>query len=72
MLGAACVDIVTLIPFQLFSDACTATWLGIAVCGSCRLLACIGGLATIVRVCLWWFPALLPACLCIRNHRVSL
>ena len=26
---------------------------------------------TSINVCLWWLPAALPACLCIRNHRVS-
>ena len=36
------------------------------------LLACVGGLAFVVCVCLWWFPAIHPACLCIPNHRVSL
>ena len=36
------------------------------------LLACVGGLAFVVCVCLWWFPALVPARLCIPNHRVSL
>ena len=36
------------------------------------LLACVGGLTFIVRACPWWFLAQLPACLCIRNHRVSL
>ena len=41
---------------------------GIAVCGSCS----VGGLAFIVLVCLWWFPALVPACLFIPNHCVSL
>ena len=34
-------------------------------------LACIGGLA-LVDVCLWCFPALVIACLCIPQHRVSL
>ena len=36
------------------------------------LLACVGGLAFIVCLCLWWFPTPVPACLCIPNHRVSL
>ena len=36
------------------------------------LLACAGGLTFIVCVCLWRFPALVPACLYIPNHRVSL
>ena len=36
------------------------------------LLACVGGLTFIVRVCLLRFPALVPACLCIPIHRVSL
>ena len=36
------------------------------------LLACIGGLTVVVCVCLCWFPALVPACLCIPNRRVSL
>ena len=36
------------------------------------LLACVGGLTLIVRVCLWLFPAVLSDCLCIRSHRVSL
>ena len=58
-------------------DACTAAWSGIGVGGllfvaRVALLACVGGLTFIVRVCLWWFPALVPACLCIPNHRVSL
>ena len=34
------------------------------------LLTCADGLAFIVPVCLWWFPALVPACLCLPNHRV--
>ena len=32
----------------------------------------VGGLAFLVRVCLWWFPALVPDCFCIPNHRVPL
>ena len=35
------------------------------------LLACVGRLAFIVRVCLRGFPALVPACLRIPNHRAS-
>ena len=58
-------------------DASTAAWSGIGVGGlpfvaRVALLACVGGLTLIVRVCIWWFPALVPACLCIPHHRVSL
>ena len=58
-------------------DAFTAAWSGIGVGGlpfvaRVALLACVGGLTFIVRVCLWWFPALVPACLCILNYRDSL
>ena len=58
-------------------DAVTAAWSGIVVGGlpfvaRVALLACVGGLTFLVRMCLWWFPALVPACLCIPNHRVSL
>ena len=28
-------------------------------------------LALLVRVCLWWFPALVSACLCMPDHDVS-
>ena len=57
-------------------DAFTAAWSGIGVGGlpfvaRVALLACVGGLTFIVRVCLWWFPALVPACLCLPNHHVS-
>ena len=57
-------------------DDFTAAWSGIGVGGlpfvaRVALLACVGGLTFIVRVCLWWFPALVPACLCIPNHCVS-
>ena len=58
-------------------DACTAAWLGMGVGGlpsvaRVALLAFVGGLTFILRVCLWWFPALVPACSCIPSHRVSL
>ena len=36
-------------------DACTAAWLPFVA--RAVLLACIGGLAFIVHVRLWWFPA---------------
>ena len=37
------------------------------------LLACVGGLAFLMRMCLRWFPAHVPDCLCVPlNHRVSL
>ena len=54
-------------------DAFTAVWSGIGVrelpfVARVALLACVGGLTFIVRVCLWWFHA----CLCIPNHHVSL
>ena len=54
-----------------------AAWSGTGVGGltfvaRVELLACVGGLTFIVRVCLGCFPALVPACLCIPNHRVSL
>ena len=45
---------------------------GIAVCGSCSVVGLPGGLVFVVCVCLWWFPALFSACLCIPNHHVSL
>ena len=50
-------------------------------CSGCRaaafvarvaLLACIGGLAFVVCVCLWYLPALVRACLRIPNHSISL
>ena len=43
-------------------QACTA---GLPFVTRVALLACVCGLAFIV--CLWWFPALVPACLCIRR-----
>ena len=36
------------------------------------LLACVGGLAFRMRLCLRWFPALVSDCLCIPHHHVSL
>ena len=49
-----------------WSDALTAAWSGIGVGGlpfvaRVVLLSCVAGLTFIVRVCLWWFPALVPA-----------
>ena len=35
---------------------------GLPLMARAPLLACVCGLTFIVRVCLWWFPALLPAC----------
>ena len=57
-------------------DAFTAVWSGVGVGGlpfvaRVALLACVGGLAVIVRVCLWWFPALVSDCVCMLNHCVS-
>ena len=42
---------------------------GIAVCGLCSVVA-LCWWAGVCCVCLWWFPALVHACLCIPNHRV--
>ena len=58
-------------------DAVTAAWSGIGVGGlpfvaRVALLACVGGLAFLMHVCLRWFPALVPACLCIPHNCVSL
>ena len=36
------------------------------------LLACVGGQAFIVRVCLRWFPALVSDCLRMPNRHDSL
>ena len=33
-------------------------------------LACVGGLACLMRMHLRWFPALVPDCLCMPNHHV--
>ena len=35
------------------------------------LLACVGGLAFVVRVCLQWFPALVSDCLRMLNNHIS-
>ena len=45
---------------------------GLPLVARAALLACVGGLAFIMCVCLWWFPALLRACLDLPNHCVSL
>ena len=42
-----------------------------SVCGSCSVVG-LSWWAGVCCVCLLWFPALAPACLCIPNHRVSL
>ena len=42
---------------------------GIAVCGSCSVVG-LRWWAGVCCVCLWWFPALVSACLCIPNHCV--
>ena len=44
---------------------------GIAVCGSCSVVG-LSWWASFCCVCLWWFPALGPACSCIPIHRDSL
>ena len=36
------------------------------------LLACVGGLAFLIRLCLRWFPALVSDCPGMPNHHVSL
>lgn len=36
------------------------------------LVACVGGLAVLTRVCRRWFPALVSDFLRLPNHRVSL
>ena len=43
---------------------------GLLVGARAAFLACIGGLAFLMRVCLRWFPALVPDCFCIPHHRV--
>ena len=54
-------------------DACTAAWLGgVLFVAHAALLACAGGLAFLVCVCLWWFLALVFHCLCMPNHHVPL
>ena len=45
---------------------------GLPFVARAALLACVGGLAFVVCVCLLWFPALAPACFCIPNYPVSL
>ena len=45
---------------------------GLLFAARAALLACVGGLAFIVRVCLRWFPALVSDCLRMPNHHVSL
>ena len=55
-------------------DACTACGLagGLPFVARVVVLACVGGLACLVRVCLWWFPALVSDCLCMPGYCVSL
>ena len=50
---------------------CNSLAVGLPFVARVALLDWVGGLTIIVCVCLWWFPALLHACLCIPNHRVS-
>ena len=45
---------------------------GLLFAARAALLACIGGLAFLIRVCLWCIPALVSDCLCMPNHHVSL
>ena len=53
--------------------ACIVPWLGgCFLAPRAVLLACVGGLAFLVRVCLRWLPALVTNCLCMLNHHISL
>ena len=45
---------------------------GLLFAAHAALLACVGGLAFLMRVCLRWFPALVSDCLRMPNHLVSL
>ena len=45
---------------------------GLLFAARAALMACVGGLAFLVRVCLRWFPALVSYFLCMLNHHVSL
>ena len=58
-------------------DAFTTAWSGIGVgvlpfVARVALLACVGGLTFIVRVCLEWFPALVSDCVCMPGYCISL
>ena len=45
---------------------------GLLFAARAALLACVGGLAFHVWVCLRWLPALVSDCLCMRSRHVSL
>ena len=45
---------------------------GLLFAARTALLACVGGLAFLIRVCLRWLPALVSDCLCMPSHHVSL
>ena len=59
---------------ELVRCMCSGVAGGLAFVARVGLLACVGGLACIVCecVCLWWFPALVPACLYLPKHRIDL
>ena len=53
-------------------DACTAAWSGgLLFAPHAALLACAGGLAYFVHVCLRWLPALVSDCLGMPDYHVS-
>ena len=45
---------------------------GLPFVARAALLACVRGMAFLVRVCLRWFPALVSDCLYMPNHCISL
>ena len=54
------------------SAACIATLLGgCFLAPRAVMLACVGRLASLVRVCLRWSPAVVSICLCMPSHHVS-
>ena len=51
---------------------CSALVGGLLFAARAALLACVGGLAFLIRLCLRWFPALVSDCPGMPNHHVSL
>ena len=47
---------------------CRALVGGLLFRARAALLACVDGLAFLMRVCLRWFPALVPDSLCVPSH----
>ena len=44
---------------------------GLLFVACAAMLACVGGLAFLMRVCPGGIPALVSECLCMHNHHVS-